>query len=419
MLRAAAALTTASGRAAASRRVARAGLPRRGAASEARGADAAGAGGGGAGGGSVVSMYMRRTAVFGAVMAAGAAAGGYSYVRGWWQRTSAAYARSPEEAVESAREGAELIAAIVGVNALVWLRWQSSVPAVREFMERWFMRANVVRPGAPPRLLSGMLSVYSHKGFGHLFGNMAGLVFLGWPTLVSRELPGMPLEVQGPRLSPGEFMALYTAAGMGASALQDRFMTSLGMRSAGLGASGALFGIMTYYALRFPDAPVAIDQFIALPAEPVFAGLCAYNVSVVISQVVDVRNGRAAHMSSTGAVAHLAGAAIGALWFWANKLYAQMEAQRESSRPNSSGSQRPEETAFRAVSSFAGVGPAPFSTAQPANVAMSARGAAQAPPGVCVDCRSPASVCVQCAKRRTFRALQASRAAREGGAGGH
>lgn len=57
-----------------------------------------------------------------------------------------------------------------------------------------------------------------------------------------------------PRLSAGEFFALWTASGVLSSLASSAFYARIGSFTPSLGASGSLFAVLAYFCLSHPDA---------------------------------------------------------------------------------------------------------------------------------------------------------------------
>lgn len=97
----------------------------------------------------------------------------------------------------------------------------------QQVTDRFMMRYHAFEP---TRIFSAM---FLHAGPGHLIGNMVFLALLG-------------LLVEG-ALGPGLFLAVYLLAGFGGGALS--VLRHFGQDGAGLGASGAIAGLMGAYCV--------------------------------------------------------------------------------------------------------------------------------------------------------------------------
>lgn len=99
----------------------------------------------------------------------------------------------------------------------------------------------------PDRLLlrpwTPVTYMFVHAGFGHVFFNMLALFFFGPP--LEREWGGR------------EFLVFYLVCGIG-GAIASLLLVRLVGASPLVGASGAVFGLLLAFALRWPDAPIYI-----------------------------------------------------------------------------------------------------------------------------------------------------------------
>jgi len=92
--------------------------------------------------------------------------------------------------------------------------------------------------------------MFTHGGFAHIFLNMFALLMFGHRV---------ELEM-GPR----KFLTFYILCGIGSALL---FMTITGIsNSPMLGASGAIFGVLTAFGIMFPRATVFVMGYIPMPA---------------------------------------------------------------------------------------------------------------------------------------------------------
>ena len=119
-------------------------------------------------------------------------------------------------------------------------------------------------PGTPfPFWLTLFSSMFIHAGWAHILGNMLFLFVFG--IHVERSMGG-------PR-----FLAFYLICGLGANALE--IATSASSNLPGLGASGAISGVLAGYLLLYPDShvrtliPIGILYWAARIPAWVFIGL--------------------------------------------------------------------------------------------------------------------------------------------------
>ncbi|KAI8330357.1 hypothetical protein BC941DRAFT_440944 [Chlamydoabsidia padenii] len=137
-------------------------------------------------------------------------------------------------------ESERTMLALIGLNVLVFGAWQ--VPRWTPFMARWFMH----HPGSH-RPITLITSCFSHKEGLHLACNMFGLYSFG--TMLhdyfGRE----------------QFLALYLSTGVGAN-MASHVLSLMFRRSRpllpSLGASGAIYGLLSGFAYLEPQAGVSL-----------------------------------------------------------------------------------------------------------------------------------------------------------------
>jgi len=138
--------------------------------------------------------------------------------------------------------------------------------------------------------LTLLTSFFVHAGWEHLLGNAGFLV-----------LYGLNVEGYTGSLRYAGLVAAATVAGGVAHILTD-----LGSTVPVIGASGGISGIVTFYALRFPRARLAVltrVRWIRLPAWSLLVIWIAYQVYLFLEQI----EGR----TDVSAAAHLGGAFVG------------------------------------------------------------------------------------------------------------
>jgi len=119
--------------------------------------------------------------------------------------------------------------------------------ALASFVDRYALvpceytgRCAVV-PGSPtPFWLTLFTSMFLHGGWAHILGNMLFLFVFG--IHVERSMGGV------------RYLVFYLVCGLGADALE--ILTSLGSNLPGLGASGAISGVLAGYLLLYPSSHV-------------------------------------------------------------------------------------------------------------------------------------------------------------------
>jgi len=143
----------------------------------------------------------------------------------------------------------------------------------------------LVRPWTP------VTYMFVHAGFGHVFFNMLALFFFGPP--LERTWGGR------------EFLVYYLVCGIGGAVASLLLVRVVGA-SPLVGASGAVFGLLLAFALRWPDAPIYIWFLFPVKAK-YFVGFLA-----LLTFWFTVNASRAG--GSTAHWAHLGGLVAG--WAW-------------------------------------------------------------------------------------------------------
>lgn len=171
----------------------------------------------------------------------------------------------------------------------------------------------------PKYLINGSRSwtiftnLYIHADFLHIMGNMLFLVLMG-----------MPFEE---RIGSRKFMVIYFTSGLLANVFDASVTLSLhGSGSAeakiiGIGASGAIFGIMGGFAYLYPkdEIPMLLGP-IFLPRVPVYIGVGAY----ALFELFAVQLSPDDHI---GHVAHICGFVVGVMMA---PIVANREVKREA-----------------------------------------------------------------------------------------
>ena len=185
---------------------------------------------------------------------------------------------------------------LVAANALIWIAlagsfrdgaaWAGSAYAAMVMDSGAFLRGEVWRPFTA-------LWLHQPGTLWHVGMNLLLLVWFG---------RGVEREIGRRR-----FSLLYLIAGLACtlsivpwSALVDRPLV-------GLGASGAVYGVMAYAAVRHPRAPIALFGVIRIPLALFVGGL------LVASDLLRIASSA---LDGSGAAGHIAGALAGAALAW-------------------------------------------------------------------------------------------------------
>ncbi|MBZ0199241.1 MAG: rhomboid family intramembrane serine protease [Ignavibacteriaceae bacterium] len=135
---------------------------------------------------------------------------------------------------------------------------------------------------------------FMHGNFSHILFNMFALWMFG-------------MEVEN-MWGSKKFLYFYLSAGI-AAGLLHLFLSPLlgGGAAVTIGASGSIFGVLTAFALLFPDRLIFLYFFIPVKAKYLIAGMILLEFLLV-----DSANSGVAHL------AHLGGALLGFIWILAD-----------------------------------------------------------------------------------------------------
>lgn len=134
------------------------------------------------------------------------------------------------------------------INVIVFIG-QQIIPVLTEYIALFGIRTGYFKPY---QLFTYM---FAHADFGHIFWNMLALIFMG--PIVE--------EFWGSK----KFLFFYMAAGLGAAVfnvLLDLFF-GVGTFSLMIGASGAVYGVMTAFGILFSEMEIRIFFFIPIKAK--------------------------------------------------------------------------------------------------------------------------------------------------------
>ncbi|KAI0189838.1 hypothetical protein EV127DRAFT_431901 [Xylaria flabelliformis] len=139
---------------------------------------------------------------------------------------------------------------LIAANLAIWALWK--------FPPAWaFLNKYMILIAATPRPLQILGAMFSHQSFGHLSANMVFLWFFG--TRVHDEI------------GRGNFLALYLSSGaIGFAASLANLVLWRGLECTTLGASGAIYGVLTAFfwmhkfdefkVLGYPPDPIPGPQ---------------------------------------------------------------------------------------------------------------------------------------------------------------
>lgn len=180
---------------------------------------------------------------------------------------------------------------LIFINVIVFVL-QSIIPLITEWLALWNVHTNLFRPY---QLFTYM---FCHADFFHIFFNMLLLSFFG-PILEEF-------------WDQKQFLLFYIIAGIGAGVfniLMDLFF-GIGSFSMMIGASGAVYGVMTAFGIIFPNMEL---RLLFLPIS-----FKAKYMVMVLGSIAIYSGFRSAPGDNTAHLAHLGGivVAIIMIQFW-------------------------------------------------------------------------------------------------------
>lgn len=195
---------------------------------------------------------------------------------------------------------------LMALNVLVFAATSQYFLAIRRPMvEAYALRWGV---SSPINILTAM---FLHADILHLAGNMLFLWIFG-PAVEDR------LKIPG-------YLGLYFLAGFAADVAQATLGAASGVSAPGLGASGAIMGVLGAYWYLFSWSTVCVFYFIWMLIRPYF-GVFEVAAAWVIGAyfVMDLANGIISKATDVGGgvanFAHVGGAVCGFVLVWALRL---------------------------------------------------------------------------------------------------
>jgi len=190
-----------------------------------------------------------------------------------------------------------VVIGIIAVNGAVFMMWQGAKGEAQSgnwkelkwMSETFLCSADNLRKGRYWVLLT---SCFSHEGLGHLFFNCFTFYFVGSSAIQM--------------LGNSRFLALYLGAGIFGnvvSAVWHRAKNELNYASHG--ASGAVYGVLSWFACVAPTAMFYLYGIIPIPAFVIVPGILAW----------DTWNSLGNKKSSTDHSGHVGGILGGVLYF--------------------------------------------------------------------------------------------------------
>lgn len=193
---------------------------------------------------------------------------------------------------------------IIGINGVLWIVYSmASGEEVAASLYMTISDAFMLHPMAvfaEGKVWQLFTAIWLHDPFSaqHVIFNMLALFFFGRSVEMF--------------LGPKRFLTLYLAAGIFASLVYTAWSYLVGNAIPALGASGAVYAVLAWMALQRPKATVYLMMIIPMPM------WLAVGVFIIGMEMLQLGG----NFSGAGsAVAHLAGAAFGAaFWFVAPRF---------------------------------------------------------------------------------------------------
>ena len=135
----------------------------------------------------------------------------------------------------------------------------------KNFASSW---ANLQRPWTL------ITSCFSHMDTSHIFVNLFSFYFLA-PAAMSI-------------LTTSQFLGLYLLAGLVGNGVQlaATLVQNRGIPSFSVGASGAINGVLTFFACAFPYQKLVIMLVVPLPAWVAVSGIITYDMYIALKHPV-------------------------------------------------------------------------------------------------------------------------------------
>jgi rhomboid family protein len=168
-----------------------------------------------------------------------------------------------------------------------------------------YTRQCALYPGTPsPFWLTLFTSMFLHAGWAHILGNMLFLWVFGGH--IERSMGHL------------RYLVFYLACGLGANALE--IATSASSNAPGLGASGAISGVLAAYLLLYPTSRVGtllpISWFLIPVRLPAWVLIIGWFLLQLISGIASLSPDVGAAAGGVAYWAHVGGFLTGAVLIW-------------------------------------------------------------------------------------------------------
>lgn len=180
----------------------------------------------------------------------------------------------------------------------LWLNFNFGEDALWQAIRTWGFTPGLIDAGVGPRAFTALSSMFMHGSLSHIFFNLLFFAVFAPPV---EELTGS-----------WRFLTFYLCAGMCGNALT--LLLDRASLIPGIGASGAIAGVMGAFLLVYPGRRVRTLLFVGVPLWPrvpawVLLGLWILDQAVAAQAVIDI----GFNFTGIGIWAHLGGFAGGLL----------------------------------------------------------------------------------------------------------
>ncbi len=191
---------------------------------------------------------------------------------------------------------------LIAVNVLVFLYELSLGPRLDQFIQTWGAVPSVVVSGSLHGWLTLITSQFIHGGWVHIGGNMLFLYIFG------DDIEDV--------LGSGLYLLFYLFCGVVAGLTQSFVLAKLmgDMNTAGIGASGAIAGVLGAYLVLYPQRPIQVLSTSSIGGQsgtvPAYMMLGLWFVTQFIAGITALQG---APSDNVGFWAHIGGFIAGAI----------------------------------------------------------------------------------------------------------
>ncbi|KDE09358.1 hypothetical protein MVLG_00672 [Microbotryum lychnidis-dioicae p1A1 Lamole] len=195
-----------------------------------------------------------------------------------------------------------ILYALVALNVAVFLAWQYAHQVYQQYRDPSLLRSlqnnftTSWRNITQGRVWCLLTSCFSHEGTGHILMNLLSLYFMGPPVIMM--------------LGNAGFLSLYLFSGAVASLTSLLFSRlslphSQSLAYSAHGASGAIYGCLSFFAAAYPRTTFLLFFVVPVPAWACVAGILGWDLYGALGR----RGG------TTDSAGHVGGVVAGLMWF--------------------------------------------------------------------------------------------------------